>query len=189
MKLLDLIIRNRSYRRFDGTYTINTDTLKDLINLARLSPSARNLQPLRYVLSNDKEKNDLIFSCLAWAGYLKDWPGPDLQERPTAYIVVTVDTELTEHLFCDDGIAIQSILLGAVENGLGGCIIGAVNKEKLRKALRLAERYKILYVIALGKPVEKVVINEIDNNGDVKYWRDNDQTHHVPKRDLDDLIL
>lgn len=188
MSLLNLITLNRSYRRFDGAHTIDMSQLKDLVNLARLSPSARNMQPLKYVLSNETGKNGLIFSCLSWAGYLKDWPGPELHERPSAYIVVTVDTNLTDHFFCDDGIAIQSILLGAVEKGLGGCIIGAVQKEKLRGILQLPEQYRILYVIALGKPVETVVLDEAKDD-DIKYWRDKNQVHHVPKRDLEELII
>ncbi len=188
MNLLELITRNRSYRRFDNSYKIDIAALKDLVNLARLSSSARNLQPLRYVLCNEEKRNEQIFECLAWAAYLKDWNGPEAKERPSVYIIVTVDARLTDTIFCDDGIAIQSILLGAVEKGLGGCIIGAVKKEKLREILHLPDYYRIQYVIALGKPIETVVIDRIENN-DIKYWRDEKQIHHVPKRDLDDLII
>jgi nitroreductase len=169
-------------------HEISVETLKELIDLARLSPSGKNMQALRYVLSVGKERNDKIFPCLTWAAYLRDWNGPEPHERPTAYIVVTMDTQLTDYIFCDDGIAMQSILLGAVEKGLGGCIIGAVHKEKLREVLCLPEHYRILYVMALGKPVETVVIEEMQNN-DIRYWRDEDRVHHVPKRRLEDLII
>jgi len=90
---------------------------------------------------------------------------------------------------CDHGIAAQSILLGAAEKGLGGCMIGTVQREELRNALDIPARYEILLVLALGKPREKVVIEAADNTGDIKYWRDSQGTHHVPKRPLDELCL
>ncbi len=189
MTLRELIERNRSYRRFDGNATISEATLRELVDLARLSPSGRNLQPLRYLLSWTPERNALIFPCLAWAGYLKEWPGPAEAERPTAYILVLGDTRLTRSFGVDPGIAAQSILLGAVERGLGGCMLSSVNHEAVRRALNISEVYEVLLAIALGKPVESVVIDSVGPEGDIKYWRDEAQTHHVPKRALNDLIV
>ncbi|MDI3473481.1 MAG: hypothetical protein PWQ20_941 [Thermotogaceae bacterium] len=189
MEIKDLILKNRSYRRFDENFKVDCETLRELIELARLSASAANLQPLRYILSCDKGKNDKIFPYLRWAGYLKDWPGPKEGEKPSAYIVILGDKELMGNFTgYDCGIAAQSILLGAVEKGLGGCMIAAIDKEGLRKSLNIPEKYEILLVIALGKPVEKVVIEDVKNN-DIKYWRDEQGVHHVPKRTLDELIL
>jgi len=159
-----------------------------MINAARLSASARNAQPLKYFLSNAAEINEKIFPSLAWAGYLKDWPGPAPGERPSAYIVQLHDTTITGNYFCDDGIAAQSILLTAVEKGLGGCIIASVKKEQLAKTLDLPGHLEIIQVIALGKPAEKVVIEEMQQ-GDIKYWRDENGIHHVPKRPLEELII
>jgi len=188
-RLKDLIIKNRSYRRFVQEFPIERQTLRELVELARLSPSAANLQPLKYILSCDSQKNALIFPHLSWAGYLKDWPGPAEGERPSAYIIILADTEIARSVDCDHGIAAQSILLGAAEKGLGGCIIASVNREHLRKALDVPGRYQILLVLALGKPREKVVIEPIGSTGDIKYRRDIDGIHHVPKRSLDDIIL
>ncbi len=188
MTFRELVLRNRSYRRFDQKYIISQEDLLDLVDLARLTPSARNMQSLRYALINDAVVNEQVFSCLSWAGYLKEWPGPQNGERPTAYVVVTKDTTLAQNILCDDGLAIQTILLGAVDKGLGGCIIGAVNRKALQEILALDERYEILYVIALGKPVETVVLEEM-KEGDIKYWRDENQIHHVPKRALEEIVL
>ena len=185
----DLIVKNRSYRRFHQELAVDRQTLRELIELARLSPSAANLQPLTYILSCEPEKNALIFPHLGWAGYLKDWPGPAEGERPSAYIIVLGDTHVSKSFGCDHGIAAQSILLGATEKGLGGCMIGTVQREELRNTLDIPARYEILLVLALGKPREKVVIEAADNTGDIKYWRDSQGTHHVPKRPLDDIIL
>jgi nitroreductase len=185
----DLIIKNRSCRRFHQEIPVDRNTLRDLVDLARLSPSAGNLQPLKYILTCEPEKNALIFPHLAWAGYLKDWPGPSEGERPSAYIIILGDTEITKSFGCDHGIAAQSILLGAREKGLAGCIIGLIQKEQLRKALAIPARYEILLVVALGKPNEAVVLESINSAGDIKYWRDTDGSHHVPKRSLDELIV
>lgn len=186
--LKELILKNRSYRRFDESHEITREDLLELVEAARISGSAKNAQPLKYLLSCDKEMNDKIFPFLGWAGYLKDWPGPSPGERPSAYLVQVNDTKLGTQYFCDDGIAAQSILLTAVEKGLGGCMIASVKKEGLSKALELPEHMKITLVIALGKPVEKVVLEEM-KDGDIKYWRDEDDVHHVPKRSLDELVI
>jgi nitroreductase len=91
----DLILKNRSYRRFFEDFKVSCDTLRELIDLARLSASAANRQPLKYVISCVEEKNSVIFSNLAWAAYLKDWPGPPEGERPSAYIVLLGDKNIT----------------------------------------------------------------------------------------------
>lgn len=185
----DLILKNRSYRRFHQEVAIERETLRELVDLARLSASAANRQPLKYILSCDPEKNDLIFPQLAWAAYLKDWPGPAEGERPSAYIIILWDKEVTESFFCDQGIAAQSILLGATEKGLGGCIMAGIKVDGLRQALGIPPRYEIMLVLALGKPRETVVIDSLGPDGDIKYWRDKDSVHHVPKRSLEEIII
>jgi len=186
----ELVLKNRSYRRYYQDAATDLDTLRELVNLARLSASGGNLQPLKYIISCDPQRNTLIFPNLAWAGYLKDWPGPGEGERPSAYIIILKDTEIkspiTEY---DCGIACQSMLLGATERGLGGCIIYNVNRKKLQEALTIPDRYEIPLVLALGKPKEKIQIEAVGSDGDIKYWRDEKAVHHVPKRDLDDIII
>lgn len=187
--LRDLIGKNRSYRRFRQEGIVDHETLRQLVDLARLSASAGNMQPLRYILSCDPKTNDMVFPNLVWARYLDNWPGPPEGERPSAYIIVLEDTQVDHPLHCDHGIAAQSILLGAVEKGLGGCIIGSVNKPNLRQVLNIPDRYDVLLVLALGKPKEQVVVERLPRDGCLKYWRDDQGVHHVPKRALDDVIL
>jgi len=186
--LKDLILKNRSYRRFHQDKAISTETLHELIDLARLSPSARNAQPLKYFIANTPEINNKIFPHLSWAGYLKDWAGPEKGEQPAAYIILLNDTDISANYFCDDGIASQSILLGAVEKELGGCIIGSLNRLQLQRELKFADNLKIVHIIALGKPKEEVEIEQM-KEGNIKYWRDIQEKHHVPKRDLKDIIV
>jgi nitroreductase len=164
--------------------------LIDLVDLARLSASAANLQPLRYVLSVDSQKNSQIFSCLGWAAYLKDWKGPKEGERPSAYIIVLSDSEkANDFVGYDCGIASQSILLGAREKELAGCMIASINRQQLRSLLNIDARFKILLVIAIGKPKEEVVIESVGSDDNIRYWRDSDSVHHVPKRNLKDIII
>ncbi|HIJ66179.1 MAG TPA: nitroreductase family protein [Candidatus Hydrogenedentes bacterium] len=188
--LRDLVLCNRSYRRFDEDVSIDAGTLRELVDLARLTPSAANLQPLKYALSHTPDKNAQVFAQLAWAGYLEDWPGPAPGERPTAYIVILGDKEVSKGFGCDYGIAAQTMLLGAAEKGIGGCMFGSINRARLLEVLNLPpERYEVLLVVALGKPVETVVLDEVTEASGIKYWRDADGVHHVPKRALDDLIV
>jgi|UniRef100_A0A7V6A5L7 nitroreductase len=185
----DLIRHNRSCRRFYQDQPVSREILLSLVNLARLSASAANLQPLKYALSWEPEKNAAIFATLAWAGYLKDWPGPAEGERPAAYLIILGDREIAANVGCDHGIAAQSILLGAREKGLGGCMIGSIKRDQLRQVLGLPERYDLLLVIALGRPKEVVVLDEVGPDGDIRYWRDEKGLHHVPKRRLEDIVV
>ncbi|MCR4435601.1 MAG: nitroreductase family protein [Clostridiales bacterium] len=185
----ELILKNRTYRRFYQEVRIERNTLEELIDLARLSSSGGNLQSLKYILSCEQEKNNLIFPYLRWAAYLQDWKGPEEGERPSAYIIMLGDKEISANYFWDHGIACQSILLGACEKGLGGCMFGSIDKQGLRKALNIPDRYELILAIALGKPKEKVVLEEVKDPGDIKYWRDEEGIHHVPKRKLQDIIL
>lgn len=187
--LEDLIRKNRSCRRFYQNRPLDPEVLKDLVNLARLSASGANRQPLVYILSDDPVVNEKIFPCLGWAAYLKDWSGPEEGERPAGFIIILGDTQVTTDFMVDHGIAAQSILLGARERGLAGCMIASINRKRIRKIFDLDERYEVLLIIALGEPRETVVIEPIPDEGDIRYWRDEKNIHHVPKRDLKDIIL
>lgn len=179
----DLVLKNRSYRRFYQESIIELETLKELVDLARLSASGGNTQPLKYILSCDPQKNALIFPLIGLAG------NPREGERPSAYIIVLGDTKIRQSFGCDHGIAAQSILLGAAEKGIGGCIIGTIKRDELRQSLAIPPHYEILLVLALGKPKETAVIENVGQDGDAKGWWDSEGIRHVPKRSLDDIII
>lgn len=187
--LIDIVKKNRSYRRFDASYPVSKQILTDLVNHARFTPSSRNIQALKFWFSTDKTNNDLIFNELAWAGYLRDWDRPDVNERPTAYIIILGDTDIAKSFATDTGIAAQTILLAATEQRLGGCMIGSINKNELHNKLKLSNNLEIQLVIALGRPVENIILEDVQSDGDIKYYRDADGNHHVPKRTLDELIV
>lgn len=189
MNVKELVRKNRSYRRFYQDVEITLTELRELIDLARISSSGMNQQSLKYILTNSPDKNVEIFKHLKWAGYLKDWDGPIEGERPSAYIIMVNDKTIGKNYFWDHGIASTNILLGAVEKGYGGCTVASFNRNALSEELKLTEDYEIVMILALGKPKEEVVLYDIEKDGDIKYWRDDKQIHHVPKRKLEDVIL
>lgn len=186
-QLSELVKKNRSYRRFNQNTRISEEQIHRWIELARNTASGRNMQPLKYALCTDEKMNSLIFEQLAWAGYLQEWKGPSEGEQPTAYIAVLKDKLLAENIYCDDGISMQTILLGAVSDGFGGCIIGSFNKTRVSAIFKLPDHLELLWVIALGEPKETVILEESDGE-DIRYWRDEKNVHHTPKRRLKDLI-
>jgi nitroreductase len=188
MELKDLVRKTRSYRRFKETHRVEYKILESLIDLARLSASGANRQPLKYLIYNSEMDCSRVFPSLLWAGYLKEWDGPEEGERPSAYIIILGDKSIAEGFGVDHGIAAQSIMLGASETGLGGCMIASIRRDQLREEFKIPDNFDILLVLALGKPVENVIVEDIKDN-DVRYWRDNEKNHHVPKRPLDELIV
>jgi len=189
MEFRELVTQSRSYRRFNGNFPVTDHVVRELVELACTVPSARNLQPLKYIAVCDPAVVEALYPSLLWAGYLADWPGPIEGERPPAYIVMLGDLSITKDFACDSGIAAQTILLGATASGLGGCIIGAFKRKKISELLKIPDIFSPLMVIAIGKPVETVVIDQMSNGDSVRYFRDVNGIHHVPKRVLDDVLL
>ena len=186
----ELALKSRSYRRFYEDESVSRNTLKELIEIARYVPSTVNSQPLKFMLVNDKEENEKVFSTLAWAGLLKDWVGPEKGERPAAYIIILGDLSIGKNKHLDVGITAQTIMLGASEMGLGGCMFGSIQREKLASLFDIdTEKYSVELVIALGKPKEEVRIVDLPESGSTAYYRDENGIHYVPKRSVDDLIL
>ena len=189
MTLRQLLLNSRSYRRFHQDHLLDESLLLKLVELTRLCPSASNRQPLKYLLAWQPRQNARIFPHLRWAAALKDWPGPVEGERPGGYIVILGDTKISRQLDWDSAIAAQTILLGAVEQSLGGCMIASIDRAGLRAALGVAPHLEILLVVALGKPAETVVLEDGVAPEGRLYWRDSQGVHHVPKRPLAELLV
>ncbi len=189
MEFTEIVKKNRSCRRFDESKPVTEDELRDLADMARLTPSAQNLQPLKYILAAEPDMCSKIFQSLFWAGYLTDWEGPEPGERPSAYIIILSDRKISKAVKWDHGIAAQTILLGAVSKGFAGCMIGSINKDQLRKDIEISDQFEIELIIALGYPGEKIIIDDIETGESIRYYRDLQGNHHVPKRKLSDIIV
>lgn len=185
-----LVLKNRSYRRFYENEALSMETLESLAALGRIVPSSANSQAIKFMLINTPTENAKVYKTLGWAGMLKDWDGPEEGERPSAYIILLGDLSLGKNKFMDDGIIAQTILLGATAKGYGGCMLGNIKRTELSQSLGIdLEKYSIDLVIALGKPKEEVVLEEITDLHGNRYYRDENAVHHVPKRNLEDLII
>jgi nitroreductase len=187
MGAYDLIVRRRTIRKFQQK-EIGRALLEKMVDAARLAPSANNMQPLKYIIVDGKEKTDPFFKLVKWAGYIAPAGNPGEDEKPVAYIVILLDREVRETGFeLDVGAAAQNIFLTALEEGVGSCWMGAVDRDGVRKLLNLPERYVVNTVVALGYPAESPVSEE--ENGSIRYYKDEDGVLHVPKRKLEDVLL
>ncbi|TLU58617.1 MAG: nitroreductase family protein [Chlorobium sp.] len=189
MLFRELVTQSRSCRRFDATFPVTEDEVRNLVELACYVPSAKNLQPLKFILVCDPPAVSALFPLLSWAGYLSDWSGPEEDERPRAFIIMLGDQRISQDFACDSGIAAQTILLGATASGLGGCIVASLDRAKIRELFNIPESFSILMVIALGKPAETIVIDQMEADASVRYFRDAHGIHHVPKRVLEELLV
>ncbi|HOF61465.1 MAG TPA: nitroreductase family protein [Candidatus Latescibacteria bacterium] len=187
--LKDLVRECRSTRRFKQHIPVTRDALVEMVDLARICASGSNKQALKYFVSADPEQNARIFPTLAWAGYLTDWPGPAEGERPAAYIIILGDTTISEGFGVDHGIAAQTIALAAREKGLGTCIMGAIQRPKLQEILNIPSHLQILLVLAIGVPAEKIQLEPVGPDRSIKYYRDENGVHHVPKRSLEEVLV
>jgi nitroreductase len=187
MNVYDAIVSRRTIRKFRQT-SIAEDTLRKLVDAARLAPQAANLQPIKYVVVNDKGLLDPIFSTTKWAGYLAPEGTPQPGERPVAYVVVLVDREIRDSGYeTDAGAAVENLILAAVGEGIGSCWIGSVDRNRVRELLDIPERYIIHTLVALGYPAESPVA--IGAEGSIRYYKDEAGTLHVPKRRLEEVMF
>ena len=185
--VLDIAKTCRSYRRFDNSKKISRETLIDFIECARYTPSAANMQRLRFLPVADGERCDKIFSTLKFAGYLKEWHGPTEDERPVAYVVICSESEIDTHLAIDLGICAEVIALAAAEQGVGCCMFRSYSADKIGEVVSV-DGMRPHLVMAFGYPAECVYITDM-KDGDVKYYRDAEDRHIVPKRTLEELII
>lgn len=193
MDYFDLVRARRSVRSF-GPEAVDRQTLTRLVEAARVGPSGANRQPLAYVAVNQPDLCAEIFDSLKWAAYIAPSGDPPQSHRPTAYIVVLKREEyLLEGIVAYDlGAAVQTILLGAEALGLGSCWLKSVNLPRVSRLLGIPKGYVVDSVIALGRPDEEPVLVDLAPGEEglevIKYWRDEEGRHFVPKRSLKDIL-
>jgi nitroreductase len=183
------LVRNaRSCRRFIQSDPIPLEALRQLVNVARVTPSGGNEQPLRYAIAHGPEICAKVFPALRWAARLKDWGGPKEGERPTGYIFILSSTEKGSPA-TEVGIASQTIQLGATDLGYAACQFGSVDRALAAAAIDLPAQWRINLVIALGRQGEKIVLEDVAAGEPIYYYRSKDNVHHVPKIRLEDVLV
>lgn len=187
MRVYDIIKKRRTIRKFKQE-KIERSLLEKLVDAARVAPSASNLQPLKYIIADSADKTEEVFKNVKWAGYIAPYGDPGENEKPVAYIIILADTEIRKSGWeRDAGAAMENILLAAAEEGIGSCWIGSINRDELRKKFNIPEKYQIDSLVALGYEAEHPVCE--DENGSIKYYKDENGVLHVPKRKLEDVII
>ena len=190
--LKDLVMKNRSYRGFDESFRFSREELLELVDLTRYTASSVNEQPLKYYIAFEKEEVEQILPLTMWARALKDTQLPHSGMGPSAFIIICQDMNIsanTTRFQRDVGIAAQTILLAAVEKGLGGCMIGSFRPDRVAAAFHIPERYAPTLVVALGKPDEEITLVPVGEDGDIRYYRDENGHHFVPKRSLEEILI
>ncbi|MBO4288569.1 MAG: nitroreductase family protein [Lachnospiraceae bacterium] len=190
--ILELAMKNRSYRGYDESYRFTKEELMELVNVTRYAASSVNRQPFAYYIAWEKDEVDKIQKLTKWARGLPQMTLPHPGMCPTGWVIVLHNTDWApnvERFRQDRGIVAQTLLLAAAEKGLGGCMIGNYVPDEVKAALDLPDNMVPVLIIALGKPAEKIVITEVGEDGDVNYYRDENDVHYVPKRKLEDIVL
>lgn len=178
-----LLKRNRSYRGYDPSWVVTREELAGLLEVTRWIGSGMNAQPLRYRLVCGEDAA-LVHPLVRMGAALKEkvpYPG----EEPSAYIVICAES--SGHVVdIDLGIAAQSILLKAVEKGLGGIFILNFKATELKSALNLP--LEPLAVLAIGKPRERIFLMDAAPGSSLNYYR-KDGVHFVPKLSVEDILI
>ncbi|WP_036612493.1 nitroreductase family protein [Oribacterium sp. P6A1] len=188
----DIVIKNRSYRGYNEDRKITKEELFDLIDTARITASAANKQPLKYYIAQEKEEVEGILGLTRWGGALPELHLPKDGTHPAAFVVILQDKDIqpnTQAVMIDVGIAAQTLLLAAAEKDLGGLMIRNFGLEPLTEYLNLPENLVPLLVIALGEPAETVKLVDLPKDGSINYYRDENGTHFVPKRELGEIVI
>ncbi|MEE0970156.1 MAG: nitroreductase family protein [Clostridia bacterium] len=191
--LKDIILKNRSYRSFNKARKIQQGEILEIIETVRKCPSARNKQPLKYMVCTSDSDCEKLLSLTGFAGALKPLVLPPKGHEPTAYVIICTDNSIcpegtNRFLEVDIGIAAQSFMLLLAEKELGGCMLGAFDQTKISEALNIPEKYIPRLILAIGEPDETVVLEDSED-GDISYYRKEDGIHRVPKRKLEDIII
>ena len=188
MTFHDLVRRARSIRRFVESEPVPEALMREWVDMARLVPSGANQQPLRYRIVPGAEVRALD-PLVAWAALLKDWGGPGPGERPAGFIIILSAAGKAQVPSTDIGIAAQTIQLAAAERGYGACMMGSIKRQEIHRALNIPDEWAVQLAIALGRPAETVVLEELPPGGETAYYRSPDGVHHVPKRRLEDVLV
>jgi len=182
MNLYDVILSRRSIRQFKPD-SLAREALVRIVEAGRLAPSAANLQPLEFVVVDDRDICAKFFPCLKWAAYVAPQGNPRPGQEPVAYVVVLVNTAVREKMFeYDVGAAVENMILTALADGIGSCWLISIDREKAAQILGVPEGLRIDSVLALGRPAESPVVEELKDSA--KYWKDDEGRLHVPKRPL-----
>ncbi|MDK2902263.1 MAG: hypothetical protein PWQ93_182 [Clostridiales bacterium] len=188
MSVYDIILQRRTIRKFKQD-PISRDTLHKLLNAARVAPSGSNMQPLKYLVIDEPALVDAVFQTTSWANYLEGKGTPSPNEKPVVYIIVLADKEIREDGYAVDiGLALENLILTAWEEGIGCCVQGSIDRDKIKALFTIPDKYVITDAVAMGYRAEQPVLEDAQGD-DIKYYKDENGVLHVPKRRLENITF
>lgn len=182
----NLVTRTRSTRRFMPNITIKIEELEEVVDLVRITSSAKNMQVLKYVCVTNKKLVKKLSTTATWAAHLTQWNQSE-NEEPSAFIIIINDTKIDGFAMLDCGIALQTIILALKTKDYASCPMASLDKDLCTEIFNLSDTLKPMLAIAIGK--ENEVINIVNLKEDTNYYRNEKDEHCVPKRKLDEVLL
>jgi nitroreductase len=143
MDVFDTIKDRRSIRSYKSEQ-IPKDKIEKLLEVARLAPSAANRQNWKFiVVENDQTKKQLVTACnyQAFVG-------------TASHVIVGIGDPTQKWHQVDLAIALEHIVLEAVELGLGTCWIGAFDEAEVKRILKIPQDKKVVALLTMGVPAE-----------------------------------
>ena len=182
-----LVNQTRCTRRFKPNIKIPKKDLEEIIDTARISSSAKNMQPLKYLIVTNEKQVNILSTTSKWATHLTAW-NQSKSEQPSAYIIMLNDSSIDGYSMIDAGICLQTIMLAARSKGYASCALASIDKDICKIEFNLNDTLEPMLGIAIG--VEDEIIHLVDvKNDDINYYRNKKDEHCVPKRALDDVLI
>ncbi|WP_072680941.1 nitroreductase family protein [Arcobacter sp. LA11] len=186
-ELKTLIQDSRTTRRFKKDAIVNFEDLKEILDLARITSSAKNMQPIKYILVTNKDSVERLTQTAKWAAHLKDWEQKE-DEKPSAFILMLNDQMIDGFPMFDAGASFTAISLAAKAKGLATCPMASIDKELCKELFVIPDCYDVMIGIAVGVGAENIKLVDTKKL-DTNYYRLEDETHCVPKRTLEQIIV
>ena len=188
MNMMKFLRGRRTYRRFEQR-PVAPEILTEAVDAARIASCGANRQTVRYIIVESANAVAAVQPLVHWAAYLPSEQGaPNPDELPTAYIAILQDDNLPGASDVDVGLALGSLTAAAWAHGVGSCIMGAINRPALTELLALPEGVRLCYMVALGYPTHESHLVSMQD-GDVKYYLDDNRDFCVPKRGMEEVLL
>ena len=188
MNMMKFLRGRRTYRRFEQR-PVAPEILTEAVDAARIASCGANRQTVRYIIVESADAVAAVQPLVHWAAYLPPEQGaPKPDELPTAFIAILQDDNLPGASDVDVGLALGSLTAAAWAHGVGSCIMGAINRPALTELLALPEGVRLCYIVALGYPTHESHLVSMQD-GDVKYYLDDNRDFCVPKRGMEEVLL
>ena len=150
MDLMEAIKKRYSVRNYKDR-PVEKEKLENILEAARLAPSASNRQEWRFIVVQDKDKRGLLMQAAKNQPFVGEAP-----------VVIACCAKTDNHVMScgqlsypiDVAIAMEHMALKATGEGLGTCWVGAFYEDKVKEALGIPGDIRVVELLALGYPAK-----------------------------------